>query len=98
MSIEFVTTWSHMTFPQPLPLVPRSQIRVGDVVWSSHYGRRTVTRVINIARISAGTVQLWFDSGTADRSQTESYPGDSTIPLESSLPTRVLVSQFLQEV
>ena len=97
MSIEFVTTWSHMTFPQPLPLVPRSQIRVGDVVWSSHYGRRTVTRV-RAAGIGAGTVTLWFDGRRPGWQLYESYPGDSTIPLESSLPTRVLVSQFLQEV
>jgi hypothetical protein len=77
-----VMTWSNINFDRPVPLVPRSEVAVGDTIQSSH-GYRGVVAKAETRGIGAGTttfvVELHRRGSGVTRS--ESYAADLTIPV-----------------
>lgn len=76
---ELVSSWGHLTFDRPLPLVRRDSLRPGDVVHSSHSGRRRVAEAYTLGT-GVGTTYLLLEGC----SSPEAYPGDSRMPLDKS--------------
>lgn len=74
-----VTLWSGINIPDGATLTRRDDIVVGDVVISSHSGRRTVAKV-DTRGTAPGTTYMSLD-GTSERIGPEAYPGDSLIPV-----------------
>jgi hypothetical protein len=54
---EMVTEWSHIKFDRPVPLVPRTMLRPGDIVQSSGGYRLLLTEV----RITRHPITLEFN-------------------------------------
>lgn len=81
-AIETTTEWSHIRFGRPVPLVRRDELKLGDLVQSSH-GYKGVVADINVNPHPEGTVYLNLElhcngSGVF---QSEIYPRSTTIPL-----------------
>lgn len=77
---EMTTEWSQMKFAKPVPLVPRSQVQVGDYVQSSHGYSGLVVEAL---AIGTDTMKLTLElhrrgSGVL---RSEHYPKDTTIPV-----------------
>lgn len=81
---EYVTQWGHRTFDKPTPLVPRSDLRVGDLVASSHGYDGYVHSNSVLGTVGPGTSYLTLElgqRGSRRLTQSEVYPADSTIPV-----------------
>lgn len=80
---EMVTEWSHVTFDRPVWLVPRGQVRIGDLVHSSHGYKGVVTDVATRGTVGPGTTTITIELHRAGSGikRSESYPADSTIPV-----------------
>lgn len=85
----WVAKWAGLTFTNPVPLVHRFQVRVGDRIASSHYGAVYVVRTTADDRPAdaVGAVQFWLRrqmiEPTVANSQpwTERYEDTMSVPL-----------------
>lgn len=68
-----VTCWSGIEIPEGAIMVRRDSLQPGDVIFSSHFGRREV------ALYDRGTLRLI--GGTEQHPLSETYDADSLIPL-----------------
>lgn len=68
--------WGHIDLPDNAVMTPRAEINEGDIVISSHSGRRKVIKAQTLGTVGPGTVYLSLE-GTIG---PEAYPGDSLIP------------------
>lgn len=72
-------TWGHITLPEEATMERRDSLHPGDVVISSHFGRRTVEAVDTRGTVGPGTTYLTL----VGCSSPEAYPADSLIPVVS---------------
>ena len=78
-----VVRWSHHDYAQPVPLVCRYEVEVGDVIDSSHYGK---VKVIDIQRTQENRAyhQVGFVFEPVGRNgefpRSERYSGLSMVP------------------
>lgn len=79
--------WGHIELPPEATMERRDSLRPGDVVISSHYGRRTVIAADTRGIVGPGTTYLSFGGH-----MTEAYPADGEIPVLSRAHRRVTVT------
>lgn len=82
LSSTWVVKWSHVVFDQPVPLIPRREVQVGDVVMSSH-GIALRVGEVGVHRVDGRVTQVRLRGGhrTGGRQfHTEQQDGGS-IPL-----------------
>lgn len=74
---KHVPIWSHIiAIPKDFVLRRRGDVRDGDEVISSHYGRRTVVEAVRVGSAQPGTSYLYFKPGLC-----EGYPSDAMLPV-----------------
>jgi hypothetical protein len=74
----WITNYREVT--DTTPFVQRSNIRVGDVIISSHYGKVAVHQAYTVGG-GAGTTQFVFSETDAKYYRGERYDGDSFVPV-----------------
>jgi hypothetical protein len=90
---DTITAWADITLHAPAVMTRRDNIRPGDVVHSSHYGRRVVTDVHTAGTgPDGGTTQLSFEVGQSGIRQ-ERYPANSLIPVYPTATAVLLAEQ-----
>lgn len=78
---EFISTWNHIEFPEPLELVRRDSLQPGDVAYSSHYGKSTV-KAVDLAGDEGETTHIIWET-PSQHVRSERYPSYSRLPLVS---------------
>jgi hypothetical protein len=89
-----VTEYLDLILPEGTTLQRKDSVREGDVIWSSHFGIRTVARA-KTGGAGAGTTGFWFKIG--DQLYTQSYPGDTLIPVIARVPRRRVAIRWSPE-
>lgn len=84
VDITVVQEWAHIKFDRPVQLIPRSEIRPGDLIQSSHGYKLFITRNL-VSQHPHGTAYFWGDlhEQGSEHTETEIYDKHHSVPVFS---------------
>lgn len=94
VDIEVTQEWSHIRFDPPVQLIPRSEVRPGDLIQSSHGYKLFITRNL-VSQHPNGTAYFWGElHGQGGEMRTEIYDKGLKVPVISRGGSRWIVQPY----